>query len=718
MLKDQIFADKRAKVVVVEGVATNRALISEIVRSIGFNDVTGVPNLQDAIGVLESEKVDWLISGLTTGGEENALQFLRLATLIPELRNLRISLLVEDAETPTLPLAFQWGLFSCHKKPFTKESLTAEMKTFITRCDAADWHSTLISAEYLRSALHVTQRFNDLVELEKSLIKLYPSRTELLINLAKAYKGASKLAEAAATLKQVEIIQPDLKDVVKQTRDSLFHGDAIDPDDKKEKFNFLNIENVVYVDSDSNLHNNVKELLAGIGVTNVHCFADGEAALEHIKANPNPDVIIQEWRIPKVTGPLFIQRAKMGGAPSAIYIVVSSLVQKDDLPLLKEMGAVDVVEKPFERHQLLKSLVWAVQQDRLPSEQSAMERKIRRHLKEKNLNAANELKLQYLADPKIPLAAKAMLEAEIAYFERHYEKAKIFAIDALRRAGDSIMVLNLLGKVFVRLRDFGSALKCFEKAQTIAPMNIERLCIMAEVQSEIGDFDKAREVIGDAKKIDEENPRVTEAEAKVELNAGNTETAKKLLGQLEALDNVVSYMNNQAVTFARSGNIDKGIEQYTKTISSIPDDHGETKAIVTYNLALAYARVGKLTEAKQELEKISQFKVLKKSKSLLAKVDQSITSGQPIAIHTESKPAEIIASAGLSDQEIAAQWKEGSARAALEIRRGEIGCYMIFIDQKADDKMMKFLEKPLRFKSRDAIERDESRGADKNFKAS
>ena len=56
----------------------------------------------------------------------------------------------------------------------------------------------------------------------------------------------------------------------------------------------------------------------------------------------------------------------------------------------------------------------------------------------------------------------------------------------------------------MKLRDFTSALKCFEKAQSLSPLNIERLCQIAEANSEIGAQEAAKENIDDAKDDDDD----------------------------------------------------------------------------------------------------------------------------------------------------------------------------------------------------------------------
>ncbi len=59
---DVFFRDRDVKVLVVDPSGASRTLLSEVIRSLGFADVNGVPNLKDALGVLEVEKVRWLIT--------------------------------------------------------------------------------------------------------------------------------------------------------------------------------------------------------------------------------------------------------------------------------------------------------------------------------------------------------------------------------------------------------------------------------------------------------------------------------------------------------------------------------------------------------------------------------------------------------------------------------------------------------------------------------
>ena len=69
---DNAFKDKTAKILVVEGSSAARTLITEVSRKLGFSDLVGVPTLKDALGVMEAESVDWLITPILKDEKEKA----------------------------------------------------------------------------------------------------------------------------------------------------------------------------------------------------------------------------------------------------------------------------------------------------------------------------------------------------------------------------------------------------------------------------------------------------------------------------------------------------------------------------------------------------------------------------------------------------------------------------------------------------------------------
>ncbi len=711
---------KEGKVIVIDSSGAGRTLMAEILRGFGFVDVTGVPSVREALALMETEAIEWVISSLYSDQPENGVHLLQIMTHYPELKNVKISLFLEKEEFYAVPYAYELGLLNHFSKPFTKDTFKEEVGNLLARIEEEKGQLPVVAGGYLRKVLTDEKKLGDLENLEKGLIAQFPASTHLLFNLVPVYAGMGEKDRAKGILKQLTMIDQSFEGPAKEAAKMHLGGEAFDTPESGGGLNFIGVERVVIVDADDAMQKLVAETLQQLGVKEVLPFADGESALAYLENSPEPDMIIQEWRIPKVSGPLFLQRLKATSSKTCPIIIVSSLLKPADLPLVREMGVSDVIKKPLDRQELLKSFIWTIQQFRAPTEQWPMERKMRSLLAGGKTAEANEIKQRYLGIKSLSRASRNRIEAEFSFAARQYDKARDFCIESLKEAGDSIFTLNLLGKALIYLRDFNFALRCFNKAQQLSPMNVERLCTIAEVQSEMGDEKAAEETLSDAKDIDPDNSRIAEAETKVAINSGDLERAKKLMGELEMLDNVVSYMNNQAVAMARCEMFDDGIELYQKTINSIPEGKDAVKAVVTYNMALAFARQGKWDECKVKLEEVASLpahRVTKKAVHLLARINKALETGSEINLFN----ADTGKVPGKDADEKDAAAAEDAARpmvSMVEIRAGEINLFKLFTSQQKDGKAVKLGDATPRFKIRNAIARSEAFGAEKTKKAS
>ena len=726
----EIFCEKKGKILVVEGSGAARTQLIEVLKSLGFSDIVGVPSVKDAWGMLESEPIKWLLSPLNADSPENALQVIKLVTEHVSLKGMLVSLLLEEQETYVVPLGFQYGMLSWHRKPFTKDSLATEIKALVEKGEKCEWSSTLVAATYLREYLTKFEKMNELLSFERELTRTFPSNQELLLNLIAPMVKLGHKDEARSILLMLQAVDKTKSEQVEKMMAEYLAEESAEAGSDK-KFNFLGIDRVVVVDSDESIHIMVKEIFSTCGITDIECFVSGLDALDYLKRKPNPGLVIQEWRIHKVPGPIFIQKAKARGAAAAPFIVLSSLLQKEDLPFIREMGVAALLEKPIDRENFLQRIAYIVQQERMPTDQAVMERKMRNLLAQGKFSDAQTIKERYFGDSRIPKGAKELMDAEFFFAMKDYKKAKEHAIEAVKHSGDSVFTLNLLGKILVNLREFDLSLKCFEKAQTIAPQNVERICAIAEVQSEIGNSQAAQEAIDKAKAIDEDSDRVHEAEARVAIDVKDVARAKKIMGNLEAIERVVAAMNNSAVAMANCGMVGEGIDKYMVTLESVPDKRKDIKAIVLYNLSLAYVKNAVFLEARDTLDKCLQLrepKIFHKASALRKKVEKALETGGGIdlkqdtrsngqAVGTTKKQEGKEGAADAAEAEETAEVKVArEVTAVLTVTRGEIGCYLLYKVEKPDPKALKLLEKMPRFVHRQAIARAESHGADKVFK--
>ena len=290
----EVFNEKKGKILVVEGSGAARTQLIEVLKSLGFTDIAGVPSVKDGWGMIESEPIKWLLTPLNADAPENAMHVIKLITEHAALKGMLVSLLLEEQETYAAPLAFQYGMLSWHRKPFTKDSLASEIKGLIERGEKNQWSSTLVAASYLREFLTKAEKMNELLSFERELVKTFPSNQDLFYNLIHPLVKLGTKDEAKSILLMLQAVDKAQAARVEQMKLDYFGGDEAEADATDgKKFNFLGIDRIVVVDSDESIHITIKEIFSACGITDVECFTSGLEALEYLKTKPNPGLVIQ-----------------------------------------------------------------------------------------------------------------------------------------------------------------------------------------------------------------------------------------------------------------------------------------------------------------------------------------------------------------------------------------------------------------------------------------
>jgi len=698
------FGNRVAKVLIVEESGAGRQLLSDVVRACGFNDVRVVATGADALGVLEVEEINWLLMPFLTSQPVNALHILQIIADHKELRQVRTSIIYDSVDEPKLDLAFALGLMSCHPRTYLRDEMSADVQKLMTYLKNSAWRAPLVAAEYLRRRLHKKNQYNELVEIERKLLKLFPGSAPLLLRLGEAQLSSGNLKNGLNSIKQAGIIEERMKEIGKAMIQKVVGVRISGGDDDEVSVNALGCDVCVLVDPDSAVLGTIASLIQSVGVPKVLTFEDGETAWKWIEGNPEPGLILQEWRIPKITGPLLLQRVRQLGYVNVPIIVASSVIKPNELPLLREMGVDNVIAKPYNQQVFFKNVIWSMQQSQIPTEQKALERRIRRLLDKGHLDEAKRLRTVYSDDARISTAAKKEIEAEFAYHSGRFRTARDLGVEALRLGGESLLVLNLIGKSLLKLGDHSAALKFFEKASSMSPHNIEHICNMAVSSFESGEYDQAQSLLNKAGSIDPENTIVHELSCQHAIIRGKTEDAKTLMGKLGSIKKVVGYMNNRAVALTKSGRYDEGIELYAQTMSSLPGEWSETHDIVAYNKGLALARYGELKQALEQLKPVvdrQQAHLHAKALSLSKRIGQADAAGTALPLFPVDRGCDDVS--GDEDTRDVADM----IAAALEVSLGEV-CLKGIYELTPDAEMAKLLANPPRYKHRAVIERREA----------
>jgi CheY-like chemotaxis protein len=712
---DHNFKSRSLRIVVVDQSAALRQILVDILRELGFSSVECFGSISDAHNYLEIEKVDWIILPLYANEPVNALQTLKLNTCFSELIGTKVSLMLDDSDQWVLEKAFELGMFSYHKRCTNRDELQSELQSLLTNLEKNSWDTTKTSLSYLRHYLLSTKQYSDLLFLEKRVMDLYPGDGDSLISLAEAQRLSGEPHRARATLVQAKLLCPEKIETIDLELTKLEGSHSINSiaeTDAASLQNILGLKAVVIIDPDGAVRSTICAMMRDLGCTSIFDFEDGECAFSWMKQNGEPDLIIMEWRIPKVSGPIFLQRIKSLGFVRTPIIIASSLIKKSDVPLIRELGVANLALKPIERENLLKTVIWTIQQDRAPSDLYTMENKIRNLLSRKEIRPAEDLIKKYLSHPRTDQGGKAIFRAELAYAKEQYEEACKLAVDALRQSGESLFGLNILGKCLMTMRDYESALKCFQKAQSISPMNLERLLSIAEAQAELGEHEDATASINKAKDIDPDSPTVLEGEARVAISTGSVAEAQASFASLESHVNLIRYLNNKAVAHAKCGFAKEGLEIYQKTLAAIPNAEYDLTAVVIYNTALAKIRVSDLQGAIEDLNKIPAShgtRISPKVESLKARLQAALEANLEFKLSDTPPPATMAAvrsGPAFTDSNMS---QASVINTLLTLNPGDQCCYLLYKSTRQESpEIIKIMQTPIRFRPRKALEREES----------
>ncbi len=708
-----------SSIVVVEASGPVRQLIVSLLKAREYNKTQGVASIKDAISMMEVEKVDWVITSLCRDKEINGFQLLALVTAEEELKDVRISFFIDDSEMDMIPYAFEKGLFCFFNKKLNKDSFTKELDVLHEKLTAYAKDEVKVAGYFLASYLETAGLNQSNIALQKSLLDLYPGESIFFLSLAKAYHKAGDLDQAKQCFIQYHFLEgtfpEDIAGIVKELEidvEKLAQGGAGGVPDIKA----LPLDSCAMVLKDEVKRKEIKDLLLALGVAEVNEFDSGEGAWLALENGKEPKLFILDWDAPVIPGPILVQKLKHL-FPSMPCVVVSDKFDASDRELLKEMGVIAVLKISAKRREIIETLVYSVRQSKYPSEIATLEQKIRLNLANGNTQEALALKQKFDKLDNVSPGKKKLVEADFAFHDGNLTKARDLAIEVVKLDFDSVYVLNLLGKCFLKLGDLKSSLRCFSKAQEISPKNIERLCEIAVVNQNLKEEGASQKAIDEAKKLDEDSEKVKETEAGIDIIKGNAEEAKKIMAQLHSVQNVISFMNNQAVALAKAGQAEESIKLYQQTLESIPENKVSLKAIVLFNLGFAYLRQDNLEQCIATMEQVCSLeneKLKRKAQHLLDQIKSARESGKSFkfsgSADGDKKPETV-------EEDRGGQLQKESIVHTIGFRPGEYCCLKVFINPENPSAQISGLVSSIpRFSHRENIQRAVSGGLEKDMK--
>jgi tetratricopeptide (TPR) repeat protein len=189
---------------------------------------------------------------------------------------------------------------------------------------------------------------------------------------------------------------------------------------------------------------------------------------------------------------------------------------------------------------------------------------------------------------------------------------------------------------------FGQAIHYFNRANDLAPANIERLCNLAVTQASAADTEAAEESLSKARSIAEDEFIIDETEVKLGLINGQVERARTFMEGFRHSSDLIAFINNRGVWLSTQGRLTDGIQLYETALQSLTENLKEIEPVICYNIALAHIKSGNTKKALEFIKKnsaASSSELSVKISSLGARLTKALQSGEQITLNNKSSKA-------------------------------------------------------------------------------
>ncbi len=694
--------DRTATVLVIENNISLRSLYNNVLKSLGYTHIYTTNEISIALGVLESEVVDWVLCSPQTENKLNIYHLLNMCIKYDGLKETLITTTLSDSEKKHIPHITALGCFSWFLSKSTEDHIRSSLEEIIRRIKIYKCDPTLITLSFLEDFLRDSQKHSELINTYRNLMSLYPGNTALLLKMAESQLLAGKKKEGSLTLQQACTMNIAAKPEAQSIADKYLSGVLPSISSGSTDQNPFGLKECFICKIDDSSKEVIENLFTETFAPFKY-FSSSENCLDDCEKTVGPDLLISGWWNDGLNTAAFLQRFRIM-KPHSVIVIIAHKLDSAEIALLNEMNCAVVLKPPLLRDKFLETLVWLIQQDNRPLEKSFLIIKIRQSLESGKIDRAIKFKESLQSNPLASQGDILLSTSEILLKQGNYEASLAIAIDALKYGGDSVACLNTMGRSFLKLGKFDKAFQAFDQAQELSPLNVKRLCSMAEASFELGG--DVSDLLIEASIIDENSRAVKSTEAKTKIASGNTNAGRNILAQLSSIKDIIAYLNNKAVTAALDRKYDEAVALYEQALESVPDLHAKYRTVVNYNLGILHLRMGQMDQAEKVLQRCvpkEDASISEKASQLLENIKQARAANKQLKMMEKEAPPPF-----QLNEEHLKKIKRGIRLAKVEtiINKGERCLYHIFYSPEKLKIVLESLSYLPSFKVKESIELD------------
>ncbi|MCX6118303.1 MAG: tetratricopeptide repeat protein [Proteobacteria bacterium] len=386
---------------------------------------------------------------------------------------------------------------------------------------------------------------------------------------------------------------------------------------------------ILVVDDDPSVGVSIEQGLQKHGIAVVKCvdldsalyqFNQGrfEVVLVELDFGPLPGLaLIQKWRNHEM-----IEKRNAG------FILLGSGGQRSagNEGLMKELSDIELLMKPVSPIQLLPVIARAYSN----KNKAAAFVEVKTRLIDPLVKQGNYSKALEIAQGMIPeLGDKAkLLVVDLLEKAGNFKECLDMSVSLLKGDGNNIGLINTAGRMCMKLGKLADAKSFLEKADSLAPMNLDRMNSMAQLYLQAKFPEKAVGVFKQLVKLNPEHPEYKFDVFKKLYDAGYDEHAVSFGKDVAQPMEIVRHYNNKGVLLAKDGRQPEAIKEYERAVKFFPKFKENNR--IYYNMALALIASKNKEDYKKAVDLLKMAIALdptfEKAKTTLATLEKNIAA--------------------------------------------------------------------------------------------
>ena len=303
------------------------------------------------------------------------------------------------------------------------------------------------------------------------------------------------------------------------------------------------------------------------------------------------DVVIVELEFGQLPGLALIQKWRahevLEKRLTGFIMAASSQRTAGQDGLAREMSDIEVVVKPIKDIQLLTILARALAgKQRQMAFTEKKDREILPLIKQGNVQKAVD-KINNMVAEFGDKSRRLLLE--VYETSSRWQECLDTSLKLLETTPNDIHLVGTAGRMYMKLGKFQEAKPFLEKADKLAPQNIDRLNELATMYLQMKDPDKSVQRFKELIKLNPESLDYKFEVFKKLYDAGYDEHAIAVGKEVAQPMEIVRHYNNKGVLLAKEGKLQEALSEYERALKFYPKFKENFR--IYYNMALAHLQL-------------------------------------------------------------------------------------------------------------------------------